>query len=108
MKSDRRGKGGPPPPPTQVDLSGFDSLKALLRIRPFRRLWLVLGLSSMGDSLGPLASAVLASPPGTGPAAEGGAVRFLGAPPRVPPLCPRSPGRAVADRPGPPGTDGGS
>jgi dTMP kinase len=27
------------------------SLRALLRIRPFRRLWLVLGLSALGDWL---------------------------------------------------------
>src|SRR2546429_3212036 len=71
MKSDRRGKGGPPPPPTQVDLSGFDSLKALLRIRPFRRLWLVLGLSSMGDWLGLLASAIFAANNVSGSAAKG-------------------------------------
>jgi dTMP kinase len=54
-----------------VELSGFDSLKALWRIRPFRRLWLVLGLSSMGDWLGLLASAIFASNNVSGPAAQG-------------------------------------
>src|SRR5205814_9808821 len=70
MKSDRQ-KADPPPPQTGVELSGLDSLKALWRIRPFRRLWLVLGLSSMGDWLGLLASAIFASPQVSGAAAEG-------------------------------------
>src|SRR5690242_2766416 len=60
-RSARRGKSDPPPPQSGVEHSGFDSLKALWRIRPFRRLWLVLGLSSMGDWLGLLAAAIFAS-----------------------------------------------
>src|SRR5438094_323102 len=70
MKSDRR-KADPPPPQAGVELSGFDSLKALWRIRPFRRLWLVLGVSSMGDWLGLLASAIFASNNVSGSAAKG-------------------------------------
>src|SRR5213080_1414092 len=70
MKSDRR-KADPPPPQAGVELTGLDSLKALWRIRPFRRLWLVLGLSSMGDWLGLLASAIFASTQVTGSAAKG-------------------------------------
>jgi dTMP kinase len=54
-----------------VDLSGPAGLKALLRIRPFRRLWLVLGLSSLGDWLGLLASAIFASAQVTGSGAKG-------------------------------------
>jgi dTMP kinase len=54
-----------------VDLSGLAGLKALLRIRPFRRLWLVLGLSSLGDWLGLLASAIFASTQVTGSGAKG-------------------------------------
>ena len=69
MKSDRQ-KADPPPPQTGVELSGLDSLKALWRIRPFRRLWLVLGLSSMGDWLGLLASAIFASAQVSGSAAS--------------------------------------
>src|SRR5256886_6531857 len=70
-KPDRRGTAAPPPPAAQVDLSGLASLKALLRIRPFRRLWLVLGLSSLGDWLGLLASAIFASAQVTGSGAKG-------------------------------------
>ena len=44
-----------------------------LRIRPFRRLWLVLALSSVGDWLGLLGSAVFASSQVTAPAAKGAA-----------------------------------
>src|SRR5947199_10860696 len=67
----RRRKSERPPPQAGVELSGFDSLKALWRIRPFRRLWLVLGVSSMGDWLGLLASAIFASNNVSGSAAKG-------------------------------------
>jgi dTMP kinase len=42
-----------------------------MRIRPFRRLWLVLGLSSLGDWLGLLASAIFASAQVTGSGPKG-------------------------------------
>jgi hypothetical protein len=35
-----------------VPVTGSAQIRAVLRIRPFRRLWLVLGLSSLGDWLG--------------------------------------------------------
>jgi MFS family permease len=44
-----------------------------LRIRPFRRLWAVLALSSVGDWLGLLGSAVFASSQVSGPSAKGAA-----------------------------------
>jgi dTMP kinase len=53
--------------------SGVGDLKALIRIRPFRRLWLVLGLSSLGDWLGLLATSIFAANQVEGSAAEGAA-----------------------------------
>jgi dTMP kinase len=52
-------------------LSGFKALKSVLRIRPFRRLWLVLGVASLGDWLGLLAVATFASSQVSGSAAKG-------------------------------------
>src|SRR2546430_119353 len=57
----------------QVDLSGFAELKAILRIRPFRRLWAVLGLSSLGDWLGLLATSTFAADHVSGSTAKGAA-----------------------------------
>jgi dTMP kinase len=48
-------------------------LKAILRIRPFRRLWAVLGLSSLGDWLGLLATSTFAAGHVSGSAAKGAA-----------------------------------
>ncbi|GAA3448644.1 dTMP kinase [Dactylosporangium matsuzakiense] len=53
------------------DLSGFGELQAVLRIRPFRRLWAVLGLSSLGDWLGLLAASTFAAAQVSDPAAQG-------------------------------------
>src|SRR5690348_6059025 len=53
------------------DLSGFAELKAILRIRPFRRLWAVLGLSSLGDWLGLLAASTFAAAQVSNEAAQG-------------------------------------
>jgi dTMP kinase len=55
----------------QVDLSGASALRAVLRIRPFRRLWLVLGVASFGDWLGLLATSIFASSQVTGDTAKG-------------------------------------
>jgi len=44
-----------------VDLSGFQALRSVLRIRPFRRLWLVLGAASLGDWLSLLATSLFAA-----------------------------------------------
>jgi len=46
-------------------------IRAVLRIKPFRRLWLVLGLSSLGDWLGLLATVLFASAQVTGSAQQG-------------------------------------
>ncbi|MGH8881839.1 MAG: MFS transporter, partial [Stackebrandtia sp.] len=42
-------------------MSGVTDLKAIMRIRPFRRLWVTFGLSAVGDWLGILATALFAS-----------------------------------------------
>jgi len=97
MKSDRR-KADPPPPQAGVELSGLDSLKALWRVRPFRRLWLVLGLSSMGDWLGLLASAIFASAQVTGSAAKGVAFGSVVAVRMLPALILGPVAGVVADR----------
>ena len=52
-------------------LSGFNAVKAALQVRAFRRLWAVLGLSSLGDWLGLLATSTFASQQVTGSAAKG-------------------------------------
>ncbi|NJC69213.1 dTMP kinase [Planosporangium thailandense] len=58
---------------SQVDLSGIAELKAILRIRAFRRLWAVLGLSSLGDWLGLLATSTFAAGHVSGSVAKGAA-----------------------------------
>src|SRR5213079_390948 len=55
------------------DLSGFAELKAILRIRAFRRLWAVLGFSSLGDWLGLLATSTFAAEHVSGSTAKGAA-----------------------------------
>jgi len=55
----------------QVDLSGVGALRAVLRIRPFRRLWIVLGVASFGDWLGLLATSLFASAQVSGDTAKG-------------------------------------
>ncbi len=87
-----------PPPPGQVDLSGLAGLKALLRIRPFRRLWLVLGVSSLGDWLGLLASAIFASAQVSGSAAKGVAFGSVVAVRMLPALILGPVAGVVADR----------
>jgi dTMP kinase len=49
----------------------FRGLSIVMRTRPFRRLWLTLGLSSLGDWLGLLATATFASAQLKAPAAQG-------------------------------------
>ena len=43
---------------------GLSALRSILRIRPFRRLWLVLGVASLGDWLGLLATSIFAAAAG--------------------------------------------
>jgi dTMP kinase len=56
-----------------VDLSGAAALRSVLRIRPFRRLWLVLGAASFGDWIGLLATGLFASAQFDNSAAQGAA-----------------------------------
>jgi dTMP kinase len=56
-----------------VDLSGAAALRSVLRIRPFRRLWIVLGVASLGDWIGLLATALFASSQVSSNAAKGAA-----------------------------------
>lgn len=49
------------------------TVAAVLRIRPFRRLWLVLAVSSAGDWLGLLATSTFAAARFSGPVAQGAA-----------------------------------
>jgi dTMP kinase len=81
-----------------VDLSGTAALKAILQIRPFRRLWLVLGLSSLGDWLGLLASAVFAGQQVNGSAAKGAAFGSVVAVRMLPALVMGPLAGVVADR----------
>ena len=48
-------------------------MPGVLRIRPFRRLWLVLAVSSVGDWLGLLATSTFAAGRFSGPVAQGAA-----------------------------------
>jgi dTMP kinase len=53
------------------DPTGFAALRSILRIRPFRRLWLVLGVASLGDWLGLLATSIFAQQQVSGATAKG-------------------------------------
>jgi dTMP kinase len=56
-----------------VDLSGYQAVKSVLRIRPFRRLWGVLSVAALADWMGLLATAVFATTLVQSPAAKGAA-----------------------------------
>lgn len=58
-------------------MSGVSDLKAVLRIRPFRRLWLVLGLSATGDWLGLLAMSLFAASQFDNTTAQGAAFSLV-------------------------------
>ncbi|GAB3817895.1 hypothetical protein GCM10027605_69360 [Micromonospora zhanjiangensis] len=60
-----------PQPTAPVDRSGISALRSVLRIRPFRRLWIVLGVASFGDWLGLLATSVFAAAQVNGSTAKG-------------------------------------
>jgi dTMP kinase len=53
------------------DPSGLAALRSILRIRPFRRLWIVLGVASLGDWLGLLATSIFAQQQVQGATAKG-------------------------------------
>ncbi len=57
----------------QVDRTGYQALRSVLRIRPFRRLWIVLGVASFGDWLGLLATSIFAATQVSGDTAKGAA-----------------------------------
>jgi dTMP kinase len=59
-------KASPPPALDIVDVQQAHDLTGVLRIGAFRRLWLALSLSSLGDWLGLLATAALATALGGG------------------------------------------
>ncbi|MBX6355203.1 MAG: MFS transporter, partial [Micromonosporaceae bacterium] len=69
--SPRRGASDPRGGGNVADLSGLGELRALLRIRAFRRLWGVLGFSSLGDWLGLLATSTFAANQVSSSAAKG-------------------------------------
>jgi dTMP kinase len=56
-----------------VDLSGVAALRYVLRVRAFRRLWMVLSVASLGDWIGLLATALFASSQVSSNAAKGAA-----------------------------------
>ncbi|WP_443083939.1 dTMP kinase [Verrucosispora sp. WMMA2121] len=60
-------------PAGQPDLTGYGAIRSVLRIRPFRRLWIVLGAASFGDWLGLLATSVFAAAQVEGSTAKGAA-----------------------------------
>ncbi|MEU2612937.1 dTMP kinase [Micromonospora sp. NPDC007271] len=60
-------------PAAQADRSGAAAIRSVLRIRPFRRLWIVLGVASFGDWLGLLATSVFAAAQVSGSTAKGAA-----------------------------------
>jgi dTMP kinase len=53
------------------DPTGWAALRSILRIRPFRRLWIVLGIASLGDWLGLLATSIFAQQQVQGATAKG-------------------------------------
>ncbi|WP_255700228.1 dTMP kinase [Micromonospora sp. NBRC 110038] len=71
-------QAGAQPAGTQpADRSGAAAIRSVLRIRPFRRLWIVLGAASFGDWLGLLATSVFAAAQVSGSTAQGAAFGTL-------------------------------
>ncbi|MEU8048735.1 dTMP kinase [Micromonospora haikouensis] len=71
-------QAGTQPAGTQpADRSGAAAIRSVLRIRPFRRLWIVLGAASFGDWLGLLATSVFAAAQVSGSTAQGAAFGTL-------------------------------
>lgn len=60
-------------PANATGASGSSDLRSVLQVRAFRRLWAVLGLSSLGDWLGLLATSTFAANQVSGSAAKGAA-----------------------------------
>jgi dTMP kinase len=53
------------------DPTGWSALRSILKIRAFRRLWIVLGIASLGDWLGLLATSIFAQQQVQGATAKG-------------------------------------
>jgi dTMP kinase len=76
----------------------FTRARRVLRVRPFRRLFLVLGLSSLGDWVGLLSTSAFAAGQVSGPAAKGVAFGGVIAVRMLPALVLGPLGGIVADR----------
>jgi dTMP kinase len=81
-----------------VHLSGVAELRSILNIRAFRRLWMVLGLSAVGDWLGLLATALFAADQVSGSTAKGLAFGSVIAVKLLPALLFGTVGGVIADR----------
>jgi dTMP kinase len=81
-----------------VHVSGVAELRAILNIRAFRRLWMVLGLSAVGDWLGLLATALFAADQVSGSTAKGLAFGSVIAVKLLPALLFGTVGGVIADR----------
>lgn len=81
-----------------VHVSGVAELRAILSIRAFRRLWMVLGLSAVGDWLGLLATALFAADQVSGSTAKGLAFGSVIAVKLLPALLFGTVGGVIADR----------
>ncbi len=68
------GAGDPTGDAMTAQLQDMHDLRAVLAVAPFRRLWIALSLSSLGDWLGLLATTALASELATGFAAQNYAI----------------------------------
>lgn len=79
-------------------VSGVAELRAILNIRAFRRLWMVLGLSAVGDWLGLLATALFAADQVSGSTAKGLAFGSVIAVKLLPALLFGTVGGVIADR----------
>jgi dTMP kinase len=78
IESQKNGESpGVSSPGSQADRSGAAAIRSVLRIRPFRRLWIVLGAASFGDWLGLLATSVFAAAQVSGSTAKGAAFGSL-------------------------------
>lgn len=77
---------------------GSSALAEVVRLRPFRRLWLVFGLSSLGDWLGLLATSSFASAQLSSPAGQGAAFGAIIAVQLLPSLVLGPIGGVLADR----------
>src|ERR1051326_5788597 len=86
------------PAADSTPMSGFSGVRTVLSVRAFRRLWAVLGLSSLGDWLGLLATSTFAADQVSGSAAKGAAFGGVIAVRMLPPLILGPGAGVIADR----------